>query len=236
MDKVVFKFTLNDKDYIAPSGWCDIKFSKFLAYLKDIAPLMPKCLVNVHSSDNPLLEYEKLSKTDLSKCYEFYAHYVGFWFNIPIALIRESMDIKQHLEPAYFAIQAALYTSKSTFDDSFNGFEIQGIEYVLPLRHMHGCTVAEFTEAAQFEANMEKVENGNYLAMLDVMVVLCRPKGEPYDYNEAVHNRRKRLFSDLTMDVIFNVGFFLLKLRHTLNLNLLIYGMMQDKAAQEARQ
>ena len=80
MDSIKFSFELNGKLYTAPIGWHDVKFSKFLAYLDDVSPLMPKCLVDFHGSENPQNSYESLNNKELSKCYEFYAKYVSFWF------------------------------------------------------------------------------------------------------------------------------------------------------------
>jgi len=79
------------------------------------------------------------------------------------------------------------------------------------------------------------LDNGQWLAMLDVMVVLCRPSGEVYEYNENKHNQRKNWFRALKMDIVANVSFFLLKLNSTLQNNLLIYGFQVALQQKEAK-
>jgi len=66
-----------------------------------------------------------------------------------------------------------------------------------------------------------------------VMVVLCRPSGEVYEYNENKHNQRKNWFRALKMDIVANVSFFLLKLNSTLQNNLLIYGFQAELERRE---
>ncbi len=90
---------------------------------------------------------------------------------------------------------------------------------------MEGATVAEFAEAAQFEENVGELMTGRWEAMLDVMVVLCRPKGEKYNYEKAKHNIRRKMFRTLTMDIVINVAFFLHRLNDILKNNLLIYSL-----------
>jgi hypothetical protein len=102
---------------------------------------------------------------------------------------------------------------------------MEGVLYIPPSKHMQKSTVVEFAESAQFQANMADLEDGLWRSMEDVMVVLCRPEGEAYEYSEVRHNRRKRLFRKTTMDNVINTAFFLLRLNKKLNIDLLIYTM-----------
>jgi len=73
---------------------------------------------------------------------------------------------------------------------------------------------------------MEDVKNGKWLALLDVMAVLCRPKGELYNYEKSHHEMRKNIFKNVTMDIVLNVSFFLFRLNEALNYDLMIYSLL----------
>lgn len=250
------KFQLNEEQYQTPEGWHEIEFGKFLNYLGDISsnePELHKEFMQDHiefleelsedlsqeekekiATERFLKKWHELSSSKKLICYKFYALSIGFWCDIEQYVILESMDRGQ-LFNAYWTIQADLNINALTYDETFTGFELRGKEWLLPKKHMEGATVVEFAEAAQFQDRMQDLDDGQWLAMLDVMVVLCRPSGEVYEYNEKRHNQRKNWFRALKMDVVANVSFFLLKLNSTLQNNLLIYGLTMELERQEAR-
>ncbi|MHC4316404.1 MAG: hypothetical protein ACYSW3_28510 [Planctomycetota bacterium] len=228
------KFTLDNVEYQTPSSWHEVEFGKFLDYLSEVTPLTPEALIEVMNSEDLSTTWSALTKKNRKKCYDFFALSVGFWCDIDAKKIKSSMNLVQ-LENAFWTIQIDLSLDNLTFDEEFTGFEIGKKEYLLPKKHMEGSTVVEFAEAAQFQEKQEDLENGQWLAMLDVMVVLCRPKGEVYEYIEQRHNVRKKQFRKLKMDIVANVSFFLLKLNSILKTNLLIYGLGQELSAKEQR-
>ncbi|MEK0336947.1 MAG: hypothetical protein QQN41_05875, partial [Nitrosopumilus sp.] len=101
-------------------------------------------------------------------------------------------------------------------------------------KHMEGSTVAEFADAAHFEEQVGELMQDRWEAILDLMVVICRPKDEKYDFKEQAHKQRKNFFRKLNMDVLINVAFFLLRLNDTLRDNLLIYSLQQQVQQAEA--
>ncbi len=170
-----------------------------------------------------------------SKCYDFFCIEIGFWCDIDSKIVRESFINLEHLEATYWALFYEMNPDNAKIDEDFAGFDINGTLYIPPIKHMTESTVVEFMESAQFQENMKEIEGGNWLSMLDVMVVLCRPKGEPYEYVESKHEARKRLFRGVTMDNVINTAFFLLRLSGTLNLNLLIYTMEAELIQKELK-
>ena len=226
-------FELNGKKYSSPKGWENITFEKFLKYLSDIAPKTPEILKELFESENLAETWNGYTDKYKLICYDFFALSVGFWCGLPAEEIKESMNIEQ-LESAFFTIEIDLANMQN--DDTFTGFEIKGKRYVLPAENMEGSTVSEFAEASQFQENFSEVEGGEWLSMLDVMVVLCRPEGEKYSYDKNTHNLRKKLFKKLSMDKVINTAFFLLRLNVELKNNLLIYSMLQEIAVKQEKQ
>jgi len=229
----MISFELNGKKYSSPKDWQNITFEKFLKYLSDIAPKTPEKLKELFEAENLAETWSGYTDKDKLICYDFFALSVGFWCGLPAEEIKESMNIEQ-LESAFFTIEIDLANMQN--DESFSGFEIKGKRYVLPAENMEGSTVSEFAEASQFQENFAEVEGGEWLSMLDVMVVLCRPEGEKYSYDKNTHNLRKKLFKGLSMDKVINTAFFLLRLNEELKHNLLIYSMLQEIAQRQEKQ
>ncbi len=231
------KFELNGSQYQTPNGWNEIECGVFLDYLSNIAPKMPSELKELFELENIEEGYAELraNKKKFLSCLEFFSLCIAFWCKLDQEIIRDSMNTEQ-LEQAYWAIQIDLNINNLKEDKKFTGFFLNGVEYLCPQRHMAGATVAEFCDACHFEEKYEELKGGEWEALLDVMVVLCRPKGEHYDYNETKHNIRKKQFRKLKMTDVANVGFFLLKLNKQLNLDLLIYSLLELEAVKECEQ
>lgn len=235
MSKQVVKlnFKLNGINYRVPAGVEEIKIGRFIRYIKTVvqewAPELDKVL-EIEEGETIEGNFNKLSKLEKSNCYTFYAKVVSFWTGAPLKELSK-MNVKQ-LEIYFFYIEFMFGNFKA--NEQFAGFEIKGIEYLPPAEHMRQSTLIEFAEAAQFQENLKELKAGNYAAILDVMAVLCRPKGE--EYNEKNNGERKRLFSSLSLDNAINVGFFLIRLSDILRNNILIYSLEQQKVIQEVEQ
>ena len=250
------KFQLNDTKYETPNGWGSVLFSRFLEYLNDIEPQRPAQLNNFLTEHYKAISkigesvsedkrneiaidlftsrWQEMSSSDKFICYEFMCIDVGFWCNIEPSEIQEAMNLEQ-LEQTFWTLHFEMNPDNAKIDEKFTGFEIKGVEYLLPIKHMTESTVLEFAESAQFQTAMIGVQNGEYRAMADVMVVLCRPKGEPYKYSKIRHSNRKKLFLETTMHNVINTAFFLLRLNETLKNNLLIYTLDAERQNLEAR-
>lgn len=226
-------FELNGKKYSSPKDWQNITFEKFINYLSEVVPKTPDILKSLFEAENLAESWNNYTDKEKLICYEFFALSVGFWCGLPAEEIKESMNIEQ-LQKSFWTIEIDL--SNMSHDESFTGFVIKGKKYVLPAEHMEGSTVSEFAEASQFQENFIEVENGDWLSMLDVMVVLCRPEGEKYSYDKNTHNLRKKLFKGLSMDNVINTAFFLLRLNSELKHNLLIYSMSAEIAQKQEKQ
>jgi len=249
------KFEIDGEKYITP-GWEDILFSKFLEYLEEIETQRPEMLdkfIAEHYEELATLD-EALTKEEKENlavlmfkarwsamdseykflCYEFFCLDVGFWCEIEPELIQEAMNLEQ-LQQVFWLLQYEMNPANAIEQEDFTGFEVDGVEYLLPIKHMTESTVLEFSEASQFQTQMKGVKNGDYKAMADVMCVLCRPKGEKYSYSEIKHKRRRKVFLSTTMNNVINTAFFLLKLNETLKHNLMIYTMEVEKSKLEVK-
>lgn len=250
------KLTIDDVVYSSPSSWKDVTFEKLMQNLDEITSKEPPQLIDFINKHNEALSNLSDDLTDKEReeeatklfvdawetmpwrlkigCYWFFALEVGFWCGVDPKLIQKELP-KEHLEAAYWALQVQMNPNNSDIDENYTGFEANGIEYLLPKKHMEGATVEEFADAAYFQEAMQGVKGGNWRSMLDVMTVICRPKGETYNDNEAHRNKRKEIFKKLPMYDVINVAFFLLRLNKTLNDNLAIYTAMAEVQVQRQK-
>lgn len=246
------KFKIDDTLHTSPTSWGAVPFSRFLQYFEDVAPNEPQQLIDFmqeyYKQIGELEEEQREEKalrvfTELWDSvewrkkvviYGFMALEVGFWCNADPKLILNDLDPKE-LESAFWALQVQMNPDNATVDENYTGFEVKGVEYLLPKKHMVGSTVDEYADASYFQEKMNEYTGGNWGAMLDVMTVICRPKGETYNDDETFRNKRKELFKDLPMSDVINVAFFLHRLNETLSNNLVIYTMQQELQASKRK-
>jgi hypothetical protein len=85
----------------------------------------------------------------------------------------------------------------------------EGEVYELPEQEMRNSTVIEFAEAAQFQANTERLQNGHMLSLIDVISVILRRPGEAY--SEEVYQRNRAQFARLPLADALEIAFFLMR-------------------------
>lgn len=219
-------FDLGGRSYNIPSKITAVKIGHYIKYLNTVFQSCPDELNEVCDlQEGQTLKgnFEALPAAAQKKCYEYFIKVVSFWTKAPESELK-NLDLET-LEFAFWGIEYLFGSFKPTAD--FTGFEVGGVEYLLPAEHMKKSTLIEFAEAAQYEENVKDLKAGNHIAILDNMAILCRPKGEQYD--DTKNAERKKIFYNLGLDVGLNVCFFLSKLNISLNHNLLIYSLLQEQ-------
>jgi hypothetical protein len=246
------RFKIDDNLHTSPTSWDAVPFSRYLQYFDQVAPHEPQQLKDfiqghheaIAALDEGLTQEQREAEAlrlfneawaaiewrDRLTSYYFMALDVGFWCEGDAETILNDLE-PTDLEAAYWALQVQMNPDNAKVSEEYTGFSIDGIEYLLPKKHMIGSTVEEYADASYFQESMDSYKGGNWGAMLDVMTVLCRPKDETYNDNEAFRNKRKELFKDLPMSDVINVAFFLLRLSETLRTSLAIYTAQQEVQA-----
>lgn len=225
-------FKLNGVLYNIPSSVAAVSIGKYIKYLNDVFQDCPEELNEVCNIDEGQTlsgNFEALETPVKKKCYEYFIKVVSYWTNAPETDLK-TLDLKT-LELAFWSIEFLFGSFVPNAD--FVGFDIKGINYFLPAENMKQSTLIEFAEAAQYEENLKDLKAGNYIAILDNMAILCRPKGEQYD--ESKNAERKKLFYNLGLDVGLNVCFFLSKLNVSLIQTLTIYSLLEKQKATAAK-
>jgi len=113
---------------------------------------------------------------------------------------------------------SGLYVNPTDYEPKdVTGFKFKGVEYLLPEDlvvngervPMGRAEVIEFTEAADLQVASQGLGKGRLEYAANIISILCRPEGEKYDEMRCLE--RATEFTDLTMDVIWDVFFSLTK-------------------------
>ena len=219
------KFEFQEKVY-SLGGWNDVKLSTFIKYVQEVMPKQPEPIKKVLSATTQTemnIYRSEWEIRDTTKALEYMIDVVSLFFGIDADTIAIIME-RDTLEMAYWGIQTVLATMEENPD--YTGFEVDGIEYLLPANYMQDSTFIEFAESAQYQQNVSKLDGGEWLALPEVIAVLCRPKNEVFD-SAKVEARKQLFLNKLTMNDALQVAFFLQRLNSRLADNLLIYSQLQ---------
>lgn len=222
--------TVNGAEYLVPLSVSDITLDTHLRVVhaeKDM-PAELRLILEADTEGDRRERASKLQKkTYARKVIPYFAGIISTVTGIPKNVLlgdrhHEGAPVKL-IEDWYWHIMRA-YT-QFQYNESRTAFHIGGKTWTLPKAHMQGSTFGEFAEAAQYEEYVADVAAGNWDKMPYVMAVLLRPEGEkfdPYTFDDIVEERAA-LMRTLTMDVVYQVSFFLLIRNDRLKIDSLIY-------------
>jgi hypothetical protein len=197
---VIFK--INGERFEFPEGWQDVTLERYLLYLEHVETTMPEKLRDLQQSSDDNRQEVLASIDELYYATEivpFFLRYFCFFTGVPMDTAKK---LKQsRLETMYRQIERNLVSPT---------IEHRGTLYHLPKKYMEKSTVIEFIEAAQFEHYAREVEGNQFRSLSKLLCVLLRPEGEVYDSNN--NPAREKLFASLSMDKVWAVCFFLLRL------------------------
>ena len=220
--------TSNGDKFEYPLNLQDVTLKKYLDFLSLVEPTKPQVLKDIdlllqqideikkgkeYQEKTLQLEEKINSITDLVKAqqiYPYYARVISYFSTLTEDYILGKdggmgMEVKA-LEWMYNHIIGIFNNLPEVAYDHIieRGNEV----WYLPTQFMKDSTVIEFAETAQFIAQMQSMEAGNWFAMPKVMCVLVRKKDEPY--HERLLKREKD-FLEWNMLDVWRVCFFLLK-------------------------
>mgnify|MGYP007090100753 CR=1 FL=1 len=186
-----------------PSELKDITLKQYLDYLELVEPTKPQHLKSVDEAavkietanqlkDNKGLELAQ-AEFDSAKeliddvymyqyVFPYYARVVSYFSGLSEAVIL-GKDGTQGMRVDHLT---GLYTHLINIFNNLpivpfdHIIEVNGEAWYLPDEFMTGATVIEFAEAAQFQANLSKVENGEWKALAKMRCVLEKKNDEQY--------------------------------------------------------
>jgi len=86
-------------------------------------------------------------------------------------------------------------------------FEFEGETYLFPKEFLRRNTFGDYIEATQLDATIEMMKHDKFDVLPEQMAILCRRVDEEYDDDAIIDKTEK--FKGLTMDIVWEFGFFL---------------------------
>lgn len=232
-ESMALKVNINGQPYSVPIFASDITLDKFIQLVELEAAFMPKELQQmIEESDDEQRKFKSArfpKRTYARKIVPYYAKALSTVTGIPENIL---LGDRKHegapvalIETWYWQMINALANFNS--DPERTAFDIDGQRWTLPSEHMQNSTFGEFAEAAQYEEYQADVAAGNWGKMPHVMAILLKPEGEEYDPykfgNDEFVEDRAEIMRRQTMDLVYQVSFFLLKRSESLRTDSLIY-------------
>lgn len=199
---------INDRDYKLPERWADITLSKSLELSRLIAD-MPKSLKELYTKEVMLPEEDIIKTAPI-----FYGKVIALLGGVEVEVIERcywherTAIYKQFLE--MFILESMYQPQDVSYIEHF---DFKGECYYLPISQpsLKGerlgavLSTIEFTESADLEIYSRQLKGGKMEVMANIISILCRPKGEPY--NEQICLARAKEFEQLPMDIVWSVFF-----------------------------
>lgn len=240
--------TIMDEKYEVISGWDELNGHQFLELQKisDKAPKKLKDIFMMHyEGDEEALKEVKLSINESEKTFpKFYGDFIGALSDIPKKVINKIFkEDREHIfweHLSKFAIGCVVApidvpkVTTETFNFKSEKYPEFDGEYILPkssyvlgeTRFMGKISTIQFTESADIRSNMIKLGEGDYSAAFNIVSLMCMKEGEEYDEEHV--SRRAEAFKDLTMDIVWDVFFYIS------NLNRISKNLSQSYLLEEA--
>jgi hypothetical protein len=244
----MIKFTTdNGQSFEYPESLSDVTLKQYLEFLEFVESTKPKVLKDIDTAnikiaeaielkDNKGLELARKELDDATEniddivqyqqIFPYYARVISFFSGLSVPLILgqdggAGMRV-DHLTGLY--VHTTKIFNQLPEVEYSNVLEVNGEVWYLPERFMSDSTVIEFAEAAQFQANLSKVENGEWKALAKMMCVLVRKKDEQYSDKLL---KREELFLSWNLLDCWKVAFFLLRRTEVLQLSFQTYTNVQ---------
>jgi hypothetical protein len=240
--------TDNGQSFEYPESLSDVTLKQYLEYLEFVESTKPKVLKDIDTAnikiaeaielkDNKGLELARKELDDATdtiddivqyqQIFPYYARVVSFFSGLSVPLIlgqvADTLGMRvDHLTWLY--VHTTKIFNQLPDVEYSNVLEVNGEVWYLPERFMSDSTVIEFAEAAQFQANLSKVENGEWKALAKMMCVLVRKKDEQYSDKLL---KREELFLSWNLLDCWKVAFFLLRRIEVLQLSFQTYTNVQ---------
>jgi hypothetical protein len=240
--------TDNGQSFEYPESLSDVTLKQYLEFLEFVESTKPKVLKDIDTAnikiaeaielkDNKGLELARKELDDATETindivqyqqiFPYYARVVSFFSGLSVPLIlgqvADTLGMRvDHLTGLY--IHTTKIFNQLPEVEYSNVLEVNGEVWYLPERFMSDSTVIEFAEAAQFQANLSKVENGEWKALAKMMCVLVRKKDEQYSDKLL---KREELFLSWNLLDCWRVAFFLLRRTEVLQLSFQTYTNVQ---------
>ena len=239
----MYVITIDNKTYKTVSAWSEMKLKDAEAVFNIVMPEKLRDYYNLllSNDDDKQKKLAELifTKQELEKDFPlFYGQVICALSDVPdrkmqfVKRISREEIYRFKSGDGVSCMSVVMGVMKEPFDFKPKGlksFEWQGETLLMPEtrkilgieRPLANESAITFCESADLLINSEKVEQGKYKSMANIIAILCRPKDEQYD--EAKSLKRADTMGELSMDIVWEIFFCLSSAYNMLGDTLLTY-------------
>ena len=201
---IVFDIVGLNKSFEIPEAWHELTLKDYISFVDAVSELQKK-LKEDEKEESGLYEIIILYRKEFNDIFQAFTKCEG--------AIIEKIKAKD-LNTLYLYM---LEFMKEPKEKRIESFKFKRRKYYLPKSKynyfgnempMAEATFGEVVEAMQVQELDKAFNENNFKALPYQIAILCKPKDEEYD-DQKVRERAK-LFEDLTMDIVWQINFFLL--------------------------
>ncbi len=209
---------IENRRYNVPTVLNDIDIARHIKIMAAEAKMPDILRKIVAERDNSVKEelQARITKKDYGRLIiPYFASFISAATDIPVFYLIGDERVKgqslEQIEKLYYGIVNA-YTEFEYSEASEVEIEVTpGVfeTWELPKNFMEGNTLYEFLAAAEYEAATADLAAGKWEAVLYILAILCRPKGELF--NDEIIEERAEFFKGQRLSVALQAAFFLLR-------------------------
>ena len=198
-------FSAGEHEFTVPEEWSEITLEKYAVFIDAVNELQKK----LKEDDNEDIGFYQIVLEYREHFNKLFQTFTG---------IEPSIIDRIKADNIYTTYMYIMNFLKEPEYNKIDSFTFKRKKYYLPKSkvdyfgneiEMAEASFGEVVEAMQIQEMDKSFQENNFKVLPYQIAMLCRRKGE--DYNDQIVKERAEVFKELTMDVVWQVAFFLIK-------------------------
>ena len=198
-------FSAGEHEFTVPEEWSEITLEKYAVFIDAVNELQKK----LKEDDNEDIGFYQIVLEYREHFNKLFQTFTG---------IEPSIIDRIKADNIYTTYMYIMNFLKEPDYNKIDSFTFKKNKYYLPKSkvdyfgneiEMAEASFGEVVEAMQVQEMDKSFQENNFKVLPYQIAMLCRRKGE--DYNDQIIKERAEVFKELTMDIVWQVAFFLIK-------------------------
>ena len=217
-------FSAGEHEFSVPEEWSEITLEKYAVFIDAVNELQKK----LKEDDNEDIGFYQIVLEYREHFNKLFQTFTG---------IEPSIIDRIKADNIYTTYMYIMNFLKEPDYNKIDSFTFKRKKYYLPKSkidyfgneiEMAEASFGEVVEAMQVQEMDKSFQENNFKVLPYQIAMLCRRKGE--DYNDQIIKERAEVFKKLTMDIVWQVAFFLIRQKQK-SLKRLLQSLEEVRAA-----
>mgnify|MGYP003624305796 CR=1 FL=1 len=196
-----------EKEVVIPTEWKDMTLKYWCGMINIIKSHFDKAKLISNTNTDEVNHLEDYLDFSNKKLEEFQSIQLNKdLFGYMTGLDKESMSLVS-LDKVNEVVSVLDVLIEEYNPKGIKSFEFENETYYFPADYLKKNTYGDYIEATQLDMYIESMKHGKFDVLPEQMAILCRKIDETYD--DDIIPEKTEKFKNLSMDVIWEFGFFL---------------------------